>query len=150
MEGVCCRGGSQAAVAARAKPSDASGRGLDWIGTVVSMSNRHKTRSKPGQQQRRAQLARRIIATSPFSSSPPPRPRPRPRRPPLPALAPKPRARPLSHPRTRLIRCRPPSCPRRRRLCSRRSAALRAVATALARARAGLCPRCSRFLSYAL
>ena len=55
---------ARAAVAARAKPSDASGRGLDWIGTVVIMSNRHNTRSKPAQEQRRAQLARRIIATS--------------------------------------------------------------------------------------
>ena len=87
---------------------------------------------------------RYFYSVSPFSSSPHPRPRPRPRRPPLPALAPKPRARPLSHP------CRQPSCLRRRRVCSRRSAALRAVATALARARAGLCALRSRFLRYAL
>ena len=91
-----------------------------------------------------------FYSVSPVFSSHHPRPRPRPRRPLLPALAPKQRARPLSRHRTRLIRCRPPSCPRRRRVCSRRSAALRVVATALARARAGLCPLRSRFLSCAL
>ena len=42
MSGVCWRGGIQAAVAARAKPSHALGRGLDWILTVVKMSNGQK------------------------------------------------------------------------------------------------------------
>ena len=87
---------------------------------------------------------RYFYSVSPFSSSPHPRPRPRPLRPLLPALAPKQRARPLPHP------CRQPSCLRRRRVCSRRSAALRVVAIALARARAGLCALRSRFLRYAL
>ena len=39
MSGVCWRGGILAAVAARAKPFHALGRGLDRISTVVRMSN---------------------------------------------------------------------------------------------------------------
>ena len=145
MSGVCWRAGIQAAVVARAKPSHALGRGLDWIGAVVKCHG-HKTRSKSGEQQRRALLARHIGATSPFSSSSSSRPRPRPRRLPPPALAPQPRDRPLPRPRARLIRCRPPPFPLRPRPSPRPRSCCLVVAPSLARPRPGPCPHRSNLL----
>jgi hypothetical protein len=72
------------------------------------MSNGHTPGLALAQQQRRAQLARLIIATSPSSSSPLSRPRPRARCLPFPPLAPQPRARPCPCHCSNLLRCAQP------------------------------------------